>query len=75
MTWIRAGFARIHRTLESAAWLEAQGNEALARIRLHGFTEMTRERWRVSTRNRRLAWVFAIAFARYTKSPGDMDSC
>ncbi len=63
LTWIRAGFARIHRTLESAAWLEAQGNEALASIRRHGFPEMTRQRWRVSTQNRRLARVFATFFA------------
>ena len=64
LTWIRAGFARIHRTPEFAAWLEAQGNAALAGIRPQGFPEMTRQRWRVSTQNRRLAGVFAIAFAR-----------
>ena len=30
---------------------------------------MTRQRWRVSTQNRRLAGVFSIAFAGYTESP------
>ena len=42
---------------------------------LKGFPEMTRQRWRVSTKNLRLAWVFAIAFAGYTRSQGDVDSC
>jgi len=36
---------------------------------------MGRERWRVSTRNRRLARVVAIFFAGSTKSPGGLDSC
>ena len=68
MDRLRRGCARasrvIHRTLECAAWLEAQGNEALAGIRLHGFPLDTRQRRRVSTQIRRLAWVFVIAFAR-----------
>jgi hypothetical protein len=43
---------------------EAEANEALAGIRLHGFQLDTRRRRRVSTQIRRLAWVFVIAFAR-----------
>ena len=64
VTWIRAGFARIHGTTDCASRLEAKANEALAGIQRHGFPEMTRRRWRVSTQIGRLAWVFVIAFAR-----------
>ena len=60
-----AGFARIQGATDYAAWLDAQASEALAGIRLHGFPAMTRRRWRVSTKNRRLAWGFVIAFARH----------
>ena len=64
MTWIRAGFARIHGTTDCASPLEAKANEALAGIQRHWFPEMTRQRWRVSTQIGRLAWGFVIAFAR-----------
>ena len=73
------GYARasrlIHRITDDAARPEAQAREALAGVRRQGFPEMTRQRWRVSTQDRRLAWVFVIAFAGYTESPGDVDSC
>ena len=61
---MRASFARIHRAIDCAAWLEAQINEALAGIRLYGFPVVTRQRRRVSTRIRHLASGFVIALAR-----------
>ena len=64
MTWIRAGFARIHGTTDCASRPEANTNEAFAGIQRHGFPEMTRQHWRVSTQIGRLAWLFVIAFAR-----------
>ena len=62
--WIRARVARIHRTPDCGAWLEAQANEALAVSGVTGPRVITRQRWRVSTQIRGLARVFAIAFAR-----------
>ena len=65
MTWIRAGLARIHRTTDDVARPEVQAPEALVGIRPDWLPLDTRQRWRVSTQNRRLAWVFVIAFARH----------
>ena len=64
MTWIRAGFARIHRTTDCAARPERQAPEALAGIRPDWIPLVTRQRRRVTAKNCRLAWVFGIAFAR-----------
>ena len=72
LAWIRAGLARIHRTIDCAAWPEAQANEAFAGIRRHSFPGVTRQHWRVTAQNRRLVWVFVMAFAR-NQIAGDRD--
>ena len=64
MTWILACFARIHGTTDDPARPEVKEHEALAGLRLDWLQVDTRQPRRVSTQNRRLAWVFAIAFAR-----------
>ena len=55
---------RIPRTSIVPPGWEREANEALAGIRLHGFSVDTRQRRRVSTQIRRLARVFEITFAR-----------
>ena len=64
LTWIRAGFACIHRITDRATRPEAQAPEALAGVRPDRVAVVTRRHRRVTTQIRRLAWVFAIAFAR-----------
>ena len=64
MTWIRASLARIHRTIDCVARLEAQADVSLTGILLHPFSLVTRRRRRVTGQIRRLAQVFVIAFAR-----------
>ena len=55
LTWIRAGFARIHRTTACAARPDAQAPEALAAIRADWLPLVTRRRRRVTTQIRRSA--------------------
>ena len=71
--WIRAGFARIHRTSILPTGREVEANEVIAAIRLHGFSVDTRQRPRVSTKISRLAWDFVIVFAR--NQVGDGRDC
>ena len=62
--WIRARLARIQQIVVCGTWLEIEADESLASNRPSPLRVDTRQRRRVSTQNRRLAWVFVIAFAR-----------
>ena len=64
MTWIRARFARIHRAVDCAGWLEAYADQLVTGIGLHRLSLVTRQRRRVTRQICRLAGVLVIAFAR-----------
>jgi len=60
---MRASFARIHRRIECAAWLEPLAHESLAAAECRRSPWISRRRSRATARIWRLTEDFEIAFA------------